>query len=42
MKSEIDKISDENEKKTWVKILENGILNFCINRKLRKKRNLTK
>ena len=42
MKSEIDKISDENEKKTWAKILENGILNFCINRKLRKKRNLTK
>ena len=42
MKSEIDKISDKNEKKTWAKILENGILNFCINRKLRKKRNLSK
>lgn len=38
MKKEISNLSNENEKKTWELILKNGIYNFCIGRKLRKKR----
>ena len=35
---DFDNISDKKEQNTWNFILKNGIVNFCLQRKLRQKR----